>query len=198
MWRNILGLSHYDEVLKTSIESILNIKLTERAWTESSLQIKMGGIGIRHATDIALPCFLSSMYNVSFLLDQLLPENFRQMDRDKADAEERWCEHFNALPEESVRSLQHSWETFEIQKKTTTIQNSLLSAADKARFSANLFPESGAWLQALPSPQLGTHLSNDEFQINVFADGKWMHLVHTVYRAQKRRVLNLDTNQATI
>lgn len=30
---------------------------------------------------------------------------------------------------------------------------------------ANSTSEAGAWLQALPSPQLGTHLSNDEFRI---------------------------------
>lgn len=34
-----------------------------------------------------------------------------------------------------------------------------------ARFLAYSFTEVGAWLQALPSPQFGTHLSNDEFRI---------------------------------
>lgn len=127
----------------------------------------MGGIGIRHATDIALPCFLSSLYNVSSLLDQLLPEPYRQLDHDKVDAEERWYERFDALPEESVRNFQHSWEAFEIQQKTIKIKNSLNNRMDKARFSANLFKEAGAWLEALPSAQLGTHLSNDEFRISV-------------------------------
>ena len=36
-----------------------------------------------------------------------------------------------------------------------------------ARFLANQREETGAWLQAIPSPQLGTYLNNDEFRIAV-------------------------------
>ena len=36
---------------------------------------------------------------------------------------------------------------------------------DNARFLANSISESGAWLQALPSLHLGTHLTNDEFRV---------------------------------
>ena len=165
MWHNTAGLLRYDDVLRNSIESILNISLTDRSWKESSLPIKYGGIGIRHASDIALPCFLSSMYNVSSLLDQLLPEPLRQIDPVLAEAEKQWCEKFGSLPEDNVRIYQHSWEIFEIEQKIISIQNSLYTKEDKARFLANSSVETGAWLQALPSPQLGTHLSNDEFRI---------------------------------
>ncbi len=167
MWKNSGGLFHYDEVLKNSMESVLNIKLTERAWKESSLPIKKGGIEIRHASDMALPCFLSSTYNVSSLLDQLLPETYRQFDFEKVDAEELWCRKFGALPEESLRHFQHSWEAFEVEEKIAKIQNFLSDEMDKARFLANSFKETGAWLEALPSSQLGTHLTNDEFRICV-------------------------------
>lgn len=81
MWRNFTGLKRYDEVLKESLESsILKIQLTLRAWSESSLPIKMGGIGIRHATEMTTPCFLSSIYDVSDLLDKLLSEPYGQID----------------------------------------------------------------------------------------------------------------------
>ena len=60
------------------------------------------------------------MYNVSILLDQLLPENYRQIDLNKFEAEELWCRRFGDLPEESVRIFQHSWETFEIEEKIIT------------------------------------------------------------------------------
>lgn len=167
MWQNSTGLLHYDEVLKLSVESIFNINLTEQSWKESSLPIKKGGIGIRHASDIALSCFLSSMYNVSNLLDQLLPEPYRQLDLSKSEAEEQWCERFGSLPDETVRIYQHSWEIIEIEQKTMKLQDSLSDQADKARFLANTFEETGAWLQAIPSPQLGTHLCNDEFRIAI-------------------------------
>lgn len=107
------------------------------------------------------------MYNVSNLLDQLLSEPYRQLDHSKAEAEEQWCERFGSLPGENVRIYQHSLEVMEIEQKKIEIQNSLSEQADKARLLANSFQETGAWLQALPSPQLGTHLSNDEFRIVV-------------------------------
>lgn len=105
MWRNLSGLQHYDEVLKMSLESLFNLHLTEKAWIESSLPIKKSGIGLRHASDIALPCFLSSMYNVSVLLNQLLHETYRHDDLVQIEAEEQWCQMFGELPEESSRPL---------------------------------------------------------------------------------------------
>lgn len=167
MWRNESGLSQYDEVLKSSIESIFNIELNDNAWIESSLPIKKGGIGIRHASDIALPCFLSSLYNVSALLDQLLPENYRQVDMTKVESEDHWCRKFGELPEESLRIYQGVWESYEINQKIEILEHQLNVAVDKARFLANTSKESGAWLHSLPSPQLGTHLNNDEFRISI-------------------------------
>lgn len=155
MWRNFSGLQHYDEVLKNSSESLFNLHLTEKAWIQSSLPIKKG-IGIRYASDIALPCFLSSMYNVSTLLNQLLHETYRHDDL------VQWCQRFEELPEESLRPLQSAWESYEITIHSWPNEN-----MDKARLLANSSEESGAWLQVLPSSQLGTHLSNDEFRVAV-------------------------------
>jgi len=167
MWRNESGLTQYDEVLKSSIESILNIELNDKAWIESSLPIKKGGIGIRHASDIALPCFLSSLYNVSALLDQLLPQNYRLADITKLESEERWCRKFGELPEESLRIYQGAWESYEIIQKIGILEHQMNEAVDKARFLTNSSKESGSWLHCLPSPQLGTHLNNDEFRISI-------------------------------
>ena len=47
------------------------------------------------------------------------------------------------------------------------MKHSLKKPIDKARFLANSSQESGAWLHCLPSPQLGTHLNNEEFRISV-------------------------------
>lgn len=126
------------------------------AWIESFLPIKKRGIGIRHASYIALPCFLSLVYNVSALLNQLLPETYRQDDLAKNQAEEHWRQKFGDLTEESLRPFQNSWEGFGIAEKSTSIQNSLIETADKARFLVNSSEETGVWLQALPSPQIGT------------------------------------------
>ncbi len=165
MWRNFTGLQRYDEVLKESLESILNVQFTPGAWSESSLPIKMGGMGIRHATEMAIPCFLSSIYDVSDLLDKLLSEPYRQIDPARLEAEKLWCDKFGEMPQMELRNIQKIWESNDIDQKIITINNSLKKPVDKARFIANSVCESGAWLQTIPSPQLGTHLTNDEFRI---------------------------------
>lgn len=165
MWKNVSGLERYDEILKDSLESILNIQMTARTWSESSLPIKHGGIGIRHATDIALPCFLSSIYEVSDLMDNLLSEPYRQIDPALLEAEKFWCEKFGNLPEKHIRNIQSIWESKEIENKISVLDGSFINKTDQARFKANSVRESGAWLHALPSPQLGTYLTNDEFRV---------------------------------
>lgn len=129
------------------------------------MPIKYGGIGIRHAFDIALPCFLSSIYEVSDLLDNLLSEQYRQIDFAKSEAEELWCDKHGDLPDAAVRKSQSAWETDMINHTISTLHSSVDTKEDKARLLSNSVCHTGAWLQVIPSPQLGTYLSNDEFRI---------------------------------
>src|SRR6201996_3598956 len=119
-----------------AIKTILNVELTPRAWAESSLPIKMGGIGIRHATEMALPCFLSPIYEVSNLLDKLLSEPYRQIDPARLEAEDIWCEKFVELPHFDLRNIQKIWESNIVNTKIESIKNSLEKPADKARILA--------------------------------------------------------------
>ena len=55
-------LNSYDLVIKEALQSILNTSLSEEAcWAQSTLPVKQGGLGIRLASDIALPAYLSSV-----------------------------------------------------------------------------------------------------------------------------------------
>jgi hypothetical protein len=53
-------LEIYDTKLRQGLEKILNISLNDNQWTQASLPIKMGGLGIRRASSLALPAFLAS------------------------------------------------------------------------------------------------------------------------------------------
>ena len=71
-----LGL--YNNQLRNSLETILNIKLDDLAWQQSSLPVAFGGLGIRWATDIALPAFLSSAHGAQGGVKKLLPQEMRE------------------------------------------------------------------------------------------------------------------------
>lgn len=48
-----------DIALKNALESILNINFKDNEWTQGSLPIKLGGIGVRKIKDLTLPAFLA-------------------------------------------------------------------------------------------------------------------------------------------
>ncbi len=83
----------------------------------------------------------------------------------RLETEKIWCDKFGYLPQIELRNIQKICECKDIDNKIVSIRNSLDKKVDKSRFLANYICESGAWLQALPSPQHGTHFSNDEFRI---------------------------------
>jgi len=50
--------------------------VSDVAWLQSSLPVKSGGLGVRHAVDTAIPCFIVSVYSVLALITALVPEGF--------------------------------------------------------------------------------------------------------------------------
>jgi hypothetical protein len=65
--------SNYVNSIDSSIERILNLRLTDLQWCQPTLPIIFGGLGIRHISDICLPAFLqSSIHGVKKLVSLLL------------------------------------------------------------------------------------------------------------------------------
>jgi hypothetical protein len=54
-------LHRYDNMIRDTLQSIPNVELTESAWQQATLPVKNGGTGIRLATQVELPAFLSSI-----------------------------------------------------------------------------------------------------------------------------------------
>ena len=153
---------------KNALENILNIKLSYSSWAQSSLPIKKGGLGIRHAEDMALPCFLSSFHSVLDLLDELLPQSVSSHSADLDEALSLWSVKADSeLPNPLLRKVQKFWEEPMNKIKSAQLMSLAASPEDKARLISSSSPESGSWLHTLPSPQLGTHLSNETFRISV-------------------------------
>ena len=63
----------YDNSIRETLQLILNIELSDSAWNQATLPVKNGGIGIRLATQVALPAYLSSIASSDQLILQLLP-----------------------------------------------------------------------------------------------------------------------------
>jgi Reverse transcriptase (RNA-dependent DNA polymerase) len=54
-------IARYDECNRDTLEAVLNVQLSEYAWLQASLPVAAGGLGVRTASQIVLPAFLSSI-----------------------------------------------------------------------------------------------------------------------------------------
>lgn len=160
-------VNDFDGAIKETTEILLNVSLNTQQWHLASLPIRIGGLGIRRAQDVSLPAFLASAGGVSDLVTNILPLNGDKATIPfSADAWTMWSALNPNSPVPEKPECQRSWDSIGVKR----IFDGLLEASvgvDRARLLAVSRPESGAWLQALPSPHLGTLLDNDSLRVAV-------------------------------
>ena len=54
-------LADFDDCLKTCATDICNVSFDDIGWIQTTLPIRLGGIGLRRASDLALPAYLASI-----------------------------------------------------------------------------------------------------------------------------------------
>ena len=161
-------LDDFDITVRKSMSSITNIDFTDDSWTQVSLPVRSGGLGIRKSVDIALPCFISSALSAHSLVEAILLsvtdlapfELFTEIEMWKASG------HGLIEPEGESSFRQRAWDSPRIDG----LRKTLLDNADqfsRARLLASAQSESGSWISAIPIPSLGTQLSPDELRIAI-------------------------------
>jgi hypothetical protein len=163
-WKFSNYVNSIDSSLKSCLERILNLRLTDLQWRQSTLPIRFGGLGIRRISDICLPAFLSSINGVKKLVSLLLNSKDNELNIHHYDeALTAWgVANENEIP--TIPQFQKNWDNINIKG---IIANDLIfnSPRDLARFKALQCRESGSWLHAIPSPNIGTLLDNTSFQV---------------------------------
>lgn len=157
----------FDETLKTSIESILNVSLNDPQWTQAVLPIRHGGLGVRCMGELGLPAFLASAHGVAGLVSVILHNEGDEASIPfVSDARAVWSTLNSGVESPAAPHVQRAWDDVGANR----VQKQLLSeaaGADLARLRAVSRSESGAWLHALPSPHLGTFLDDDSLRVAV-------------------------------
>jgi len=62
----------FDTAIRINTEKISNVTFGKDSWSQASLPIQHGGLGLRSAADLSLPCFLSSSFACQGLVNRLL------------------------------------------------------------------------------------------------------------------------------
>lgn len=158
-------LESIDQVLRDSLVKIMNVDITDRLWQRVKLPLSLGGWGIRSATDIALSCYAGSLNDFGDRTESLLPTTYRPIIaiyREKALTAFRQSVDPMALPE---RTPQQVLSSIVYQGQVRSIEESSLLPRDIAIFRAARHPFSSKWLEALPSPHVGTMLDPTSFRM---------------------------------
>ena len=139
------------------------------SWLQATLPVKLGGLGFRSASILALSAFLASADGASELMQQLLPDHLSSIPYpDRELALSGWKQ---VLPEDtpvlSATNRQKSWDQPVIQHMLDILLDHCMDELSRSRLLGASSPESGAWLNAPPISSLGLCMSNDAIRIAI-------------------------------
>jgi len=164
-------LQEYDSLLKSIVEQITNVPFNDNdpAWTQATLPVKMGGLGIRSAVQLAPSAFLASAAASSDLVYHIVPPQLQGSPMPHVeDAQRLWAEGHDQPPPEAVAQYhQKAWDTLRASAQAEALLENAPDPRTRARLLAPMTKESGTWLDVLPISSLGLHMDDDTIRVAV-------------------------------
>ena len=158
----------FDDSLRSILSDFLNVDLaSNNAWLQASLPVRVGGIGVRQATQLAPSAYLASATGCLDLIRQILPPHFQgHSDPYVDDAVTAWSQGHSQPPPSSPAAVrQRAWDSIKVEATYSLLLESATNTQDQARLMAVACPESGVWLNALPISTLGLRMDDEVIRI---------------------------------
>ena len=148
----------------------MSTSLTLHAWTQASLPVRAGGLGVRSTTQLAPSAYLSSAAGCAQLVQQILPQRLLNSPFPAAtEALVVWQQgHKEPAPCALDSSHQKAWDGPVV---TAAAAEALVRQAPdelaQARLLASQRKESGEWLHAPPMSAIGLRMDNEVLRVAV-------------------------------
>ena len=163
----------YDDVLRETVSSALNIQLPDDRWCQASLPVRWGGLGICGACLLAPSAYLASAASTKELTLSLLATLLHgTIDSGISTAIDAWLSAAATSSPLSPVSLpssaiQRTWDNQCCQAQADKLSNNNTDVVERARLLAARAPGSGDWLEALPLTSVGLKMDNNTVRIAV-------------------------------
>jgi hypothetical protein len=156
--------------LRSCLTDITNVNIDHDQFTQASLPVRSGGLGIRSVAAIAPAAFLSSATSTLPLQTQLLARStFDAPDHHFTDIHADWCaSHHPVLPPTGNNACkQRAWDDPSVKASFGSLLASCTDLYNRARLRAAAAAHSGDWLNALPISSCGLRLDDNAIRIAV-------------------------------
>ena len=148
-------LADFDDCFKSCVTDICNDSFDDICWIQTTLPIRLGGIGLCRASDLALPAYLASISACQSSISEItLPDNIPHALDSSIDV---WSSTNPSLP--ANRNLHRQCDDIKSSSSSVTLRP-LLDQHRLASLSSATQHNSGAWMNSLPSTAIGTLLDN--------------------------------------
>ena len=161
------ALQEFDATLRISLTAITNCSLSDMAWTQATLPVAKGGLGIRSVAALAPSAYLASAAATLNLQLRLLPSDFNDPELDRALAIWSSCLTQPTPPVLLNAMRQAAWDAPVVAEAVDSISRLIQDPYHMARWKAAMDSHSGDWLKALPISAIGLRLDDEAVRIAV-------------------------------
>ena len=145
--------------------------MTDIQWTQASLPVRNGGLGIRRVSSLAPSAFLASAAGTLDIQAKLLLRCLAPVDSAVDRVLEQWSSEYSQTgvmrPVGVDAGKQRQWDKPCVSADVASLMISLTDRRHQARLLALSSPHSGDWLNALPVSSCGLRLDDEAIRVAV-------------------------------
>jgi hypothetical protein len=160
-------LRQFDDLLHLALTKSCNIALTDDQWTQASLPVWSGGLGVRSVCMLASSAFLASAAGTLPLQSHIL-RNTLAVVEDTSMSLKHWLSVSGMSDEASLPvGNQRAWDSVVVNHSFQTLLNTQTDKYHSARLLAAKAAHSGDWLHAVPISSCGLRLNDEAVRVAV-------------------------------